>query len=74
MHFQRDYNTCIHISLDKGGTCVCLVDFLWESTSWYSWPTVAGNGLPWLLNYSKLSVTGAWNIVLNIPNITSVCY
>ena len=35
---------------------------------------VAGSGLPQFLNYSKLSITGAGNIALNVPNITSARY
>ena len=27
-HFQRDCNKCIQISLDKGSTVLCLVDFI----------------------------------------------
>ena len=30
--------------------------------------------VPRLLNYSKLSITGAGNIALNVPNITSAGY
>ena len=34
----------------------------------------AGSGLLWFLNYSKLSITGAGNIALNVRNVTSVYY
>ena len=33
---------------------------------------IAGSGLPRFL--FKLSITGARNIALNVPNITSACY
>ena len=35
---------------------------------------IAGSGLPQLLNYSKLSIIGAEDIALNVPNITSARY
>ena len=35
---------------------------------------VAGSRIPQFLNYSKLSITGAGNIVLNVPNLTSARY
>ena len=35
---------------------------------------IAGSGLLRVLNYSKLSITGAGNIALNVPNITIACY
>ena len=35
---------------------------------------IAGSGLPWFLNYLKLSITGAGNIALNVPNITGARY
>ena len=35
---------------------------------------IAGSGLLRVPNYSKLSITGAGNIALNVPNITIACY
>ena len=35
---------------------------------------IANSGVPRLLNHSKLSITGAGNIALNVPNITSAGY
>ena len=35
---------------------------------------IAGNEIPLFLNYSKLFITGAGNIALNIPNIVSARY
>ena len=35
---------------------------------------IAGSGLPRLFNYSKLSIIGAGNIALNVPNIATACY
>ena len=35
---------------------------------------IAASVLPRFLNYSKLSITGAGNIALNVPNITSTRY
>ena len=35
---------------------------------------IAGSGLLRVPNYWKLSITGAGNIALNVPNITIACY